>query len=312
MKYIFFLISFSFSFSYASVVVVNTFPLENDINKKLNKEGTVLCVVKVLNDSIVKDRDGISSNSGGSRIDDFGHTYGLSFYCSKLKKGVRSGISYKTDLFTKELVTHITQSFYEVNILKFIKENVLKGLKEDKVYFIFEAGVGQYHNQKGTIFGAAEHQQILHNLINKKLKNEYGNTNIIKPLLRVGAGKNWKFSNLVESCNCEIDRLRVEVGLDIFTLAHGSQMYTLFAIDKNLIFKKEFLLGLFFDIEALYNSNYGLRTKKRGGVYYQNNTKNFRVEVGVIYKDGDKNNPMALEVYDDDGPILDVSLIWAL
>ena len=316
MKHIFLLSLLSYSFSYASVVV-DTFTLGSALRKKIEEDGSTLCVVKFLNDSILDPEE---------LTNDFGHTHGLSFHCFELKDGVRSGFSYKTDLFTKRAydggIIYVKgegiyalydgrQNFYEVNTLKFIKENILKGLKEDKVYFIFEAGVGQYHNTKGNILGAAEQQQAFHDLIDaSQYENLYGDTDVVKPLLRLGAGKHYKLSDLADRCNCEVDRLRVEAGLDVLTLAHGSQVYALFAVDKNLVFKENFLLGLFFDIEARYNSNYGLRTTRHSGVYYQNNENNFRVEVGIIYNDGDRNNPMALRGFYDDDPVLDISFVW--
>ena len=325
MKHIFLLSLLSYSFSYASVVV-DTFTLGSALSKKIEEDGSTVCVVKFLNDSILDPPEETVKRFGHIPTSDFGHTHSLSFHCFELKDGVRSGFSYKTDLFTKatydSAITYVKgwgyrhlfsgQNFYEVNTLKFIKENILKGLKEDKVYFIFEAGVGQYHNTKGNILGAAEQQQAFHDLIGvPQDENLYGDTDVVKPLLRLGAGKHYKLSDLADRCNCEVDRLRVEAGLDVLTLAHGSQVYALFAVDKNLVFKENFLLGLFFDIEARYNSNYGLRTTRHSGVYYQNNENNFRVEVGIIYNDGDRNNPMALRDYDDDEPVLDISFVWA-
>lgn len=262
--------------------------------------------------------------SGDSELfyteDDQGYTHGIGVEVEVVREdgifedGERWTIGLRTDLYTKNLsggvdyFPNVPQKFNEVTRATITWDNLLSSQDSGKTYYLVEAGIGNINNADDSGWGAAGLQRRWHDYKHNNLTpettplydNEFGNTNKVFVSAKGGIGKTFQFDSADPDCNCELDSVRVEAGVEFITIRRGSRAYLFLGIDKVAMrYGKNQKLGL--ELNTTINAYASGDVGSNSFVGIKNSGKKWTIRTGFDIPSGEQNN--SLIKYSDDDPI---------
>ncbi len=263
--------------------------------------------------------------------DDHGDTHGLGVEIEIVpEKGVfQNGekwtINLKSDLYTKDLTPegqdlfpNPPQKFNEVTRFNVTWDNILASQDRGKIYYLMGAGIGRINDMDDSGWGGAGQQRRWHDYKHNNLTpestpmydNQYGDTNELFLTGKVGAGKIIRFDNSMTNCQCEVNRIKVEAGAEVFTISKGSRVYVFVGVDKSLIRYKKHSIGVEFNNLVNFYATGDTQLRTFGGLYYRYGR--FILRTGFTKKMGDHNNEFYKYEDDDDIWMIQLEIPFSL
>lgn len=290
--------------------------------ERRNEEGDD--VVRSIEFSMVNDNPFLNLIPAFETEDDFGYTHGVSLAYSYLnrKNNRMWEVDFDTALYTEQVTPegedaeeyyddtfpNVPQRFNEVSHLRVQTSDIYDTIGKDKKYLVVGVGVGLMNDRDETGVLAVGQQTAWHDYKHNNLTPEQtpmyanvpGNTNKVFGSAKVAVGKVVTFNEDMQKCGCEINRLKIEYGAEVYSIQEGSNVYFLIAYNQKVAEVAN--VNFYVDLEnkVTYHGDWENETFLGVSARY----KNFTVSTGMSYRQGNQNNDF-FKFQDDDA-------IWTL
>lgn len=272
---------------------------------------------------LVDDNPFLNLVPGLKTEDDFGYSYGLRISHTRIKPegrysaNERWNIELATDIYTQNatpdgqnLFPHTPQKFNEISSVKVTWDDLFNKIDSDQLYYVIGAGIGLKNDKKDSGILAMGHQKVWHKFKHDKLTpdeteiydNQPGDT--YEPYVSVTAaiGRVVSFSDKMRECACEIDRFKVQGGVEVLSIRQGSRIYFLAAVNKSVLTIAGRNLSVEAEVEANQYGDGNRDVRKTVGVRYTG--RKWSAKTGFTFISGSQNQDF-LQYVDKDP-------IWSL
>lgn len=273
--------------------------------------------VKTIEFSMINDNPFLNLIPAFETEDDFGYTHGVSLAYSYLnrKNNQLWEVDFDTALYTQQATPdgetyddhfpNVPQRFNEVSHLRVQRSNIYDTIGKDKRYYVVGVGVGLMNDTNDDGFLAAGQQTAWHDYKHHNLtpedtplyQNIPGSDNQYFVSGKVAVGKVVTFNEDMKDCGCEINRLKIEYGAEVYSIQSGSNVYFLMEYNQ----KVAELAGVDFYIDAGMKTTYHGDFEQEFFLGVSAKYNNLTVSTGMSYRMGTQNNDFFK--YEDEDPI---------
>lgn len=191
-------------------------------------------------------------------------------------------------------------------------DDILDAQINDTNYILVGAGIGKFNNSDDGGWGAIGQQKRWHDYKHNNLTpettsmydNQLGDENRAFVSVKGAIGKVIKFDTNNYDCKCELDRIRLETGVELVSIRKGSRVYFFAEVNKVVLDRGYHKFGVEAYLKANAHGDGNFGGNAYGGVYYD--YKGFRIKTGFNQPVGNDNEEFF--EFTDDNPIWVLSI----